>query len=85
LDWISEIGSRPRSAPVVYIFEVSRVYKGAVSQRQEIVTPAHTGPEALVFIAPLGGPLRPHTWVKGFFKPAVRAAPDCPRRCACTT
>jgi hypothetical protein len=39
LDWISEIGSRPRSAPVVYIFEVSRVYKGAVSQRQEIVTP----------------------------------------------
>jgi integrase len=31
-------------------------------------------PEALVFIAPLGGPLRPHTWVKGFFKPAVRAA-----------
>jgi integrase len=31
-------------------------------------------PEALVFTAPLGGPLRPHTWVKGFFKPAVRAA-----------
>jgi integrase len=31
-------------------------------------------PEALVFTAPLGGPLRPHTWVKGFFKPSVRAA-----------
>ena len=31
-------------------------------------------PEALVFTAPLGGPLRPHTWVKSFFKPAVRAA-----------
>jgi len=30
-------------------------------------------PEALVFTAPLGGPLRPHTWVKSFFKPAVRA------------
>jgi integrase len=32
------------------------------------------GPEDLVFTAPLGGPLRPHTWIKGFFKPAVRAA-----------
>jgi integrase len=31
-------------------------------------------PEALVFTAPLGGPLRPHTWVKSFFKPAVRVA-----------
>jgi integrase len=31
-------------------------------------------PEALVFRAPLGGPLRPHTWVKSFFKPALRAA-----------
>jgi integrase len=31
-------------------------------------------PEGLVFPAPLGGPLRPHTWVKSFFKPAVRAA-----------
>ena len=31
-------------------------------------------PEALVFTAPLGGPLRPHTWVKSFFKPALRAA-----------
>jgi integrase len=31
-------------------------------------------PEALVFTAPLGGPPRPHTWVKSFFKPAVRAA-----------
>jgi integrase len=30
--------------------------------------------EALVFTAPLGGPLRPHTWVMNFFKPAVRAA-----------
>jgi integrase len=30
--------------------------------------------QALVFTAPLGGPLRSHTWVKGFFKPAVRAA-----------
>jgi integrase len=27
-----------------------------------------------VFTAPLGGPLHPHTWVKSFFKPAVRAA-----------
>jgi hypothetical protein len=27
-----------------------------------------------VFTAPLGGPLRPHTWVTNFFKPAVRAA-----------
>jgi hypothetical protein len=26
-----------------------------------------------VFTAPLGGPLRPHTWVESFFKPAVRA------------
>lgn len=32
------------------------------------------GPEDLVFPAPLGGPLRPHTWIKSFFKPAVRAA-----------
>jgi integrase len=32
------------------------------------------GPEDLVFTAPLGGPLRPHTWIKGFFKPAVRTA-----------
>jgi integrase len=31
-------------------------------------------PEDLVFPAPLGGPLRPHTWIKSFFKPAVRAA-----------
>jgi integrase len=31
-------------------------------------------PEALVFTAPLGGPMRPHTWVKSFFKPAVREA-----------
>jgi integrase len=31
-------------------------------------------PEALMFTAPLGGPLRPHTWIKGFFKPALRAA-----------
>ena len=31
-------------------------------------------PEVLVFSAPLGGPPRPHTWVKSFFKPAVRAA-----------
>jgi integrase len=30
--------------------------------------------EALVFTAPLGGPLRPHTWVKSFFKPALRVA-----------
>jgi integrase len=30
--------------------------------------------EDLVFTAPLGGPLRPHTWIKGYFKPAVRAA-----------
>jgi integrase len=29
-------------------------------------------PEALVFTAPLGGPLRPHTWIKSFFKPALR-------------
>jgi hypothetical protein len=43
LDWVGEIGSRPRSAPVVFIFEVSRVYKGAVSQRQEIVTPGDPG------------------------------------------
>ena len=27
-----------------------------------------------MFPAPLGGPLRPHTWIKSFFKPAVRAA-----------
>jgi integrase len=66
LTWGREAWGRPYLPPAVYIFEVSRVYKGAVSQRQEIVTPAHTGPEALVFIAPLGGPLRPHTWVKGF-------------------
>lgn len=32
------------------------------------------GSEDLVFTAPLGGPLRPHTWIKGFFKPAVRTA-----------
>jgi integrase len=31
-------------------------------------------PGDLVFPAPLGGPLRPHTWIKSFFKPAVRAA-----------
>ena len=31
-------------------------------------------PEARVFTAPLGGPLRPHTWVKSFFRPALRAA-----------
>jgi hypothetical protein len=31
--------SRPRSAPVVFTFKVSRVYKGAVTRRQEIVTP----------------------------------------------
>jgi hypothetical protein len=31
--------SRPLLAPVVFAFEVSRVYKGAVSERQEIVTP----------------------------------------------
>jgi integrase len=31
-------------------------------------------PEALGFTAPLGGPLRPHTWVKSLSKPAVRAA-----------
>jgi integrase len=30
--------------------------------------------EALVFTAPLGGPLRPHTWVANFFKPALRVA-----------
>jgi integrase len=30
--------------------------------------------EALVFTAPLGGPLRPHTWVTNFFKPALRVA-----------
>jgi integrase len=30
--------------------------------------------EDLVFPALLGGPLRPHTWIKSFFKPAVRAA-----------
>jgi integrase len=30
-------------------------------------------PEALVFTAPLGGPLRPHM-AKSFFKPALRAA-----------
>jgi integrase len=35
----------------------------------------HAGdPEAGVFTAPLGGPLRPHTWVKSFFRPAVRVA-----------
>jgi integrase len=27
-----------------------------------------------VFTAPLGGPLRPHTWVTNFFKPALRVA-----------
>ena len=27
-----------------------------------------------MFTAPLGGPLRPHTWIKSFFKPAIRAA-----------
>jgi hypothetical protein len=31
-------------------------------------------PEALMFTAPLGGPLRPHTWIKHIFKPALRAA-----------
>jgi hypothetical protein len=41
-------------------------------------------PEALVFTAPLGGPLRPHTWLKSFFKPAVRAA-GLPEGCGCTT
>jgi hypothetical protein len=41
-------------------------------------------PEALVFTAPLGGPLRPHTWLKSFFKPAVRAA-GLPEGYGCTT
>ena len=36
--------SRPFPAPVVYTFEVSRVYKGAVGQRQEIVTPGGRAP-----------------------------------------
>jgi hypothetical protein len=35
--------SRPFPAPVVFTFEVSRVYKGAVGQRQEIVTPGGGG------------------------------------------
>ena len=38
-----EAGSRPRPAPVVFTFEVSRVYKGAVGLRQEIVTPGGGG------------------------------------------
>jgi hypothetical protein len=39
LTWGGEAWSRPYLPPAVYIFEVSRVYKGAVSQRQEIITP----------------------------------------------
>jgi integrase len=31
-------------------------------------------PEALAFVAPLGGPLRWSKWQPGFFKPALRAA-----------
>jgi hypothetical protein len=38
-----EAGSRPRPAPVVFTFEVNRVYKGAVGERQEIVTPRGGG------------------------------------------
>ena len=38
-----EARSRPFPAPVVFTFEVSRVYKGAVGQRQEIVTPGGGG------------------------------------------
>jgi hypothetical protein len=34
----------PLPPPVVYTFKVSRVYKGAVGQRQEIVTPGGGGP-----------------------------------------
>ena len=34
----------PVPAPVVFTFEVSRVYKGAVGERQEIVTPGGGGP-----------------------------------------
>jgi hypothetical protein len=36
-------GSMLYADPVVFTFEVSRVYKGAVSQRQEIVTPRGGG------------------------------------------
>jgi hypothetical protein len=36
-------GSGPRPAPVVVTFEVSRVYKGAVGPRQEILTPGGGG------------------------------------------
>jgi integrase len=47
----------------------------SISEELAAYLAAHQqGPEALVFTAPLGGPLRPHTWVKSFFKPAVRAA-----------
>jgi hypothetical protein len=38
-----EAGSGPWPAPVVFTFEVSRVYKGAVGERQEIVTPGGGG------------------------------------------
>jgi hypothetical protein len=39
LAWAGVAMTRPGPAPVVFTFEVSRVYKGAVSERQEIVTP----------------------------------------------
>jgi integrase len=40
-------------------------------------------PDALVFTAPLGGPLRERKFLHGQLKPAARRA--CPRRCAPTT
>jgi hypothetical protein len=43
LTWGGEAWSRSHLPPVVFIFEVSRVYKGAVSERQEIVTPGGGG------------------------------------------
>jgi integrase len=41
-------------------------------------------PEALVFTAPLGAPLRWSTWGKAFFRPALRAA-NLPEGCGCMT
>jgi hypothetical protein len=41
-------------------------------------------PDALVFTAPLGAPLRWSKWGKAFFKPPF-ARPGCPRRCDCMT
>jgi hypothetical protein len=44
LAWVGEDNMRrPRRAPFVFTFKVSRVYKGVVSERQEIVTPGGAG------------------------------------------